>query len=81
MHATLEEELFYSALHGRVKPSILALEPPTAEEDTKDEAADFIAKDEDLMTEALEEHREVNILIATLRAPDPGDAQVQSKAA
>jgi hypothetical protein len=72
MHATLEEELFYSALHGRVKPSILALEPPTAEEDTKDE---------DLMTEALEEHREVNILIATLRAPDSGDAQVQSKAA
>jgi hypothetical protein len=33
------------------------------------------------MTEALEEHREVNILIATLRAPDSGDAQVQSKAA
>jgi Hemerythrin HHE cation binding domain len=79
IHATLEEELFYPALQGCVKPAILELEPLSAEEDTEDEAADLMAEDEDLVTEALEEHREVNILIATLRAFDPGDAQFQSK--
>jgi Hemerythrin HHE cation binding domain len=78
MHATLEKELFYPALRGSVKPAILELDPPTAEEDTEDEAADLMAEEEDLVTEALEEHREVKILIATLRALDPGDAQFQT---
>jgi hemerythrin superfamily protein len=65
VHATLEEEFFYPALRGR-------LEPATAEEETEDE-------EEDLVAEALEEHREVKTLIATLRALDPGDAQFQTK--
>jgi hypothetical protein len=34
MHTTLEEELFYPALRGRVKPETLELEPSTAEEET-----------------------------------------------
>jgi hypothetical protein len=74
MHATLEEELFYPALRGRVKPETLELEPPTAEEETENEEADVMAEDEDLVTEALEEHQEVKTLIATLRTLDPRDA-------
>lgn len=66
MHATLEEELFYPALRGRVEPAAAAAE------ETEDE-------EEDLVAEALEEHREVKTLIATLRALDPGDAQFQTK--
>jgi Hemerythrin HHE cation binding domain len=65
VHATLEEEFFYPALRG-------GLEPATAEEETEDE-------EEDLVAEALEEHREMKTLIATLRALDPGDAQFQTK--
>jgi hypothetical protein len=65
MHTTLEEELFYPALRSRVKPETLELEPSTAEEETEDE---------DLVTEALEEHREVKSLIATLRTLHPRDA-------
>jgi hypothetical protein len=78
MHTTLEEELFYPALRGRVKPETLELEPSTAEEETEDEAADLMAEDEDLVVDALEEHREVKSLIATLRTLDPRDAQFQS---
>jgi hemerythrin superfamily protein len=69
IHATLEEELFYPALRGRVEPVAAAAEET---EDTEDE-------EEDLVAEALEEHREVKTLIATLRALDPGDAQFQTK--
>jgi hemerythrin-like domain-containing protein len=68
MHTTLEEELFYPALRSRVKPETLELEPLTAEEETEDE---------DLVTEAIEEHGEVKALIATLRALNPGNAQFQ----
>jgi hemerythrin-like domain-containing protein len=68
MHTTLEEELFYPALRSRVKPETLELEPPTAEEETEDE---------ELVTEAIEEHGEVKALIATLRALNPGNAQFQ----
>ena len=66
MHATLEEELFYPALRGHMEPVAAAAE------ETEDEEEDFVA-------EALEEHREVKTLIATLRALDPGDAQFQTK--
>ena len=65
IHAALEEELFYPALRGR-------LEPATTEEDAED-------LEEDLVDEALDEHREVKTLIATLRALDPGDAQFKVK--
>jgi hemerythrin-like domain-containing protein len=68
MHTTLEEELFYPALRSRVKPETLEPEPPTTEEETEDE---------DLVIEAIEEHREVKALIATLRALNPGNAQFQ----
>jgi hypothetical protein len=71
MHTTLEEELFYPALRSRVKPETRELAPSTADEETEDEAADLMAEDEDLVTEALEEHREVKTLIATLRILDP----------
>jgi hemerythrin-like domain-containing protein len=71
MHATLEEELFYPALRDRVKPETRELAPPTAEKETEGEAADLMAEDEDLVTEALEEHRAVKTLIATLRILDP----------
>jgi hemerythrin-like domain-containing protein len=77
MHTTLEEELFYPALRSRVKPETLELEPPTAEEETEDEEADLMAEDEDLVTEAIEEHGEVKALIATLRALNPGNTQFQ----
>jgi hypothetical protein len=53
-HTRLEEELFYPALRGRVKPETLELEPSTAEEETEDEEADLMAEDEDLVIEALE---------------------------
>jgi hemerythrin-like domain-containing protein len=77
MHTTLEEELFYPALRSRVKPETRELAPSTADEETEDEAADLMAEDEDLVTEALEEHREVKTLIATLRALNPGNTQFQ----
>jgi hemerythrin-like domain-containing protein len=66
MHTTLEEELFYPALRSRVKPDTLELEE-----------ADLMAEDEELVTEAIEEHGEVKALIATLRALNPGNAQFQ----
>jgi iron-sulfur cluster repair protein YtfE (RIC family) len=66
IHATLEEELFYPALRGRV-------EPVTAE------VAESEDEEDDLVSEALEEHREVKNLIKTLRALDPGDEQFQTK--
>lgn len=69
MHTTLEEELFYPALRGRVEPGMVELEPPTTEEETEDE---------DLVVEALEEHVEVKILIDMLRALDPREAQFQT---
>jgi hypothetical protein len=78
MHTTLREELFYPALRSRVKPETLELEPPTAEEETEDEEADLMAADEDLVTEAIEGHREVKTLIARLRTLDPRDAQFQT---
>src|SRR6266850_316539 len=42
------------------------------------EEADVMAEDEDLVTEALEEHREVKSLIATLRTLALRDAQFQT---
>jgi hemerythrin-like domain-containing protein len=78
IHATLEEELFYPALRGRVKPAIPEMERPSAEEETDDEGPDVAAEEEDLVAEALEEHQEVKTLIAMLRGLDPGDAQFQT---
>jgi len=78
IHATLEEELFYPALRGRVKPAILELETPTAGEETEDEEAGLTAEEEDLVAEALEEHQEVKTRIATLRRLDPSDTQFQT---
>jgi hemerythrin superfamily protein len=78
IHATLEEELFYPALRGRVKPAILEAESPTADGEAEGEEADVIAEDEDLVAEAQEEHQEVKTLIATLRRLDPDDAQFQT---
>jgi hypothetical protein len=78
MHTRLEEELFYPALRGRMTPETRELEPSTAEEETEDEEADLMAEDEDLVIDALEEHREVKSLIATLRTLDPRDAQFQT---
>jgi Hemerythrin HHE cation binding domain len=78
IHATLEEELFYPALRGRVKPAILELDPPTTREETEDEEGDLRAEEEDLVAEALEEHQEVKTHIAMLRRLDPGDAQFQT---
>jgi len=78
IHATLEEELFYPALRGHVKPAILELETPTAGEETEDEEAHLTAEEEDLVAEALEEHQEVKTRIATLRRLDPGDTQFQT---
>lgn len=78
MHAALEEELFYPALRGRIKPATLEREPPTAEEEGEDEASDVMAQEEDLVAEALEEHQEVKTLIAMLRRLDPGDPQFQT---
>ena len=72
IHATLEEELFYPALRGRVEPATLELESPSAEEEIEE-------VEEDLVAEALEEHREVKTLIATLRALDPNDERFQAK--
>ena len=51
MHTTLEEELFYPALRSRVKPETLELEPPTAEEETEDEEADFVEPERALVDE------------------------------
>jgi hemerythrin superfamily protein len=68
IHATLEEELFYPALRGRVEPVTAEVAEPADEEE-----------EEDLVSEAMEEHREVKTLIKTLRALDPRDAQFQSK--
>jgi hypothetical protein len=77
IHAALEEELFYPALQGRVKPATLERESPTAEEEGEDEESDVMAQEEDLVAEALEDHQEVKTLTATLRRLDPGDAQFQ----
>jgi hypothetical protein len=77
IHATLEEELFYPALRGRVNPPTLEPEPATGGEETEDEEADLTAEEEDLVAEALKEHQEVKALIATLRKLDPSDAQFQ----
>jgi len=77
VHATLEEELFYPALRGRVAPAILEpLSPPTGEE--TEEEAGLTAQEEDLVAEALEEHQEVKTLIATLRKLKPDDVQFQT---
>jgi hypothetical protein len=70
VHATLEEELFYPALRGRLGQGA------GGHEIKDDEAEDG---EEDLVAEALEEHQEVKALIAELRAMDPGDAQFQAK--
>ena len=72
MHATLEEELFYPALRGRVEPTTIEVESSSAEEEAEE-------VEEDLVAEALEEHREVKTLIATLRALDPDDERFQTK--
>jgi iron-sulfur cluster repair protein YtfE (RIC family) len=66
IHATLEEELFYPALRGRVE-SVTA------------EVAESEDEEEDLVAEAMEEHREVKTLIQTLRALAPSDEQFQTK--
>ena len=78
IHATLEEELFYPALRGHVKPAILEPEPSTAEGDAEEEEADSMAQEEDLVAEALEEHQEVKTLIATLRRLDPDAEQFRT---
>ena len=70
VHATLEEELFYPALRGR-------LGQETTGKDIEDDETDD--GEEDLVAETLEEHQEVKALIAALRAMDPGDAQFQAK--
>jgi Hemerythrin HHE cation binding domain len=70
VHATLEEELFYPALQGRLG------QVTTGHETENDETEDG---EEDLVAEALEEHQEVKALIAALRAMDPGDVEFQAK--
>jgi iron-sulfur cluster repair protein YtfE (RIC family) len=72
MHAMLEEELFYPALAGHVG-SVPATEETEAEEEGSE------GEEEDPIAEALEEHREVKTLIATLRTLDPGDEPFQTK--
>ena len=73
VHATLEEELFYPALRGRLG---LQFMEEDEEGDVEDEAEDG---EEDLVSEAQEEHLEVKTLIAELRTMDPADAQFQTK--
>jgi hemerythrin-like domain-containing protein len=75
VHATLEEELFYPALRGRLGQATTGQE--RANEETEDDETED--GEEDLVAEALEEHQEVKALIAALRAMDPGDAQFQAK--
>jgi hemerythrin-like domain-containing protein len=70
VHASLEEELFYPAVHAPLD-SVTVEEEPTDETDEDEEA--------DLIAQAREEHQEVKTLIATLRALKPGDAQFQTR--
>ena len=64
VHTTLEEELFYPAVRAK-----LGVEDAEEAED----------EEEDLVSEALEEHQEVKNLIAALRGLNPGDAQFQAR--
>jgi hemerythrin-like domain-containing protein len=75
VHATLEEELFYPALRGRLG------QETTGQEITNDETEEDETEDgeEDLVAEALEEHQQVKALIAALRAMEPRDVQFQAK--
>ena len=70
VHATLEEELFYPALRGRL-----------GRETTGSEMEDDDLEDgeEDLVAEAVDEHQEVKSLIAVLRTMSPGDGEFQAK--
>jgi hemerythrin-like domain-containing protein len=70
VHATLEEELFYPALRGRLGQATIGQE---IEDDEPEDG------EEDLVAEALEEHQEVKALIAALRAMDPGNTEFQAK--
>lgn len=64
VHTTLEEELFYPAVRAKLGAEDV--------EEAEDE-------EEDLVSEALEEHQEVKTLIAALRGMNPSDAQFQAK--
>ena len=70
VHATLEEELFYPALRGR-------LGPETTEQEIEDDEAED--GEEDLVAEAMEEHQDVKALIAALRGMNAGNVEFQSK--
>jgi hemerythrin-like domain-containing protein len=69
VHATLEEELFYPALRGR-------LGQETAGSEVEDE--DLEDGEEDLVAEAVDEHQEVKSLIAVLRTMSPEDGEFQA---
>lgn len=80
VHATLEEELFYPALRGRLGQATAGRERSNEEtEDGEIEDDEIEDGEEDLVVEALEEHQEVKALIAGLRAMDPGDVEFQAK--
>jgi hemerythrin-like domain-containing protein len=75
VHATLEEELFYPTLRGRLGQE--TTRPERATDATEDDETED--GEEDLAAEALEEHQEVKALIAALRPLDPGDTQFHAK--
>jgi len=70
VHATLEEELFYPALRGRLGQESTGQEI----EDGKTEEGE-----EYLVAEAVEEHQDVKGLITALPGMDPGIVEFQAK--
>jgi hypothetical protein len=73
LHSTIEEELFYPALEGRLELSTTAEEIEEEEEELEAEE-----EEEDLVVEAMEEHQEVKSLIAKLRRLDPADEEFET---